>query len=312
MDDYTRRTRAYLEQLYAGPPPGWGEYVPHAPVQGFRPQSRYLGTYAHTYFVLQHLGRYEFASCLDVGAGEGFLGALIERIFGAKVTAVDLSLRACRRAQEARLSAVCAEALLLPFSDQSFDVVVSLNTLEHVPDVAQAYEELCRVARSVVVIGMPRARRGQQSESPQTPHAHVSLFTRRQMQLMFGPQARLCGSLSFLARTLYPLVAEDDVRSNDRYRWLGRPPWSWVYGALHTAGRVVPRHRSVAWLCRIEALLSHVLPWWTYETVIVRELAGARRRRPPLAPRVILRALLSEDPLLPLHRGPSANHRLGR
>lgn len=298
MDDYTRRTRAWLEQLYAGPPPGWGDYAPHTPMRGFSPQARYLGTYAHTYAVLRHLGRYEFESCLDVGGGEGFLGALVRRIFRAQVTTVDLALQACRRARQARVSAVCAEALALPFSEGSFDVVLSVNTLEHVPEVAEAYRELCRVARCLVVIGIPPARRGQRSELPDTPHAHVSLLPRPQMQLVFGPEARLCGSLSFLCRVLYPFVAEDDVRTAERYRWLSRPPWSWVYGALHGAGRRVDRRRSVAWLCRVESFVSHVFPWWTYETLIVRELGGARRRSRPLGSDAILRELLSSEPLV--------------
>jgi SAM-dependent methyltransferase len=298
MDDYTRRTRDWLEAIYAGPPEGFGAYAPHSPVHGFAPLGRFLGTYAHTFSVLRHLADYEFRTCLDVGAGEGFLSALIERVFSARAIALDLAWQAARRARTVGLAAVCGEAVRLPFADASFDAVVSVNTLEHVPELALAYAELCRVARAVVIVGLPHARRGVTSEPPTSPHAHVSVLPRRAMARLFGAQARLCGSLSVLCRPLYPLLAADDVRLYERYAWLAHPPWRWVYEALRAAGGLIERRRGVAWLCRTEWWLSHLCPWWTYETVVVCTFPEARRRQPPLPTRRILAELLAERPLV--------------
>jgi len=55
------------------------------------------------------------------------------------------------------LTPVIADATLLPFSDGAFDVVVSIDTLEHIPAERRAdlVKELVRVARKHVVIGVP-------------------------------------------------------------------------------------------------------------------------------------------------------------
>ncbi len=298
MDEYTRRTRQWLEQIYTGPPPGFGEYRPHSPVHGFEPCARFLGTYAHVFFVLQHLARYEFRTCLDVGTGEGFLAGMIQRVFGAEVIGLDLAVAACRRAARINLPVVCGEAVHLPFADQSVDVAVSLNTLEHLPRVEPAFAELCRVARCLVILGLPHARRGEKKDSNQTPHGHLSLLSRREMQWVFGTSARLCGSLSYFARPFYPLAAEDDVRATERYAWLQRHPWRWPYALLRRAGSQLERRRALAWLCRIESFLSHLFPWWTYETVVVCSLPAARRRSRPFPARKILHELLSSKPLV--------------
>jgi SAM-dependent methyltransferase len=42
---------------------------------------------------------------------------------------------------------VQGDAQLLPFADEAFDIVVSCETIEHVPDVKSALREMWRVAR---------------------------------------------------------------------------------------------------------------------------------------------------------------------
>ena len=43
----------------------------------------------------------------------------------------------------------------LPFRDRSFDTVVAFDILEHLDNVHYAFDELCRVARRHVIIGLP-------------------------------------------------------------------------------------------------------------------------------------------------------------
>ena len=45
----------------------------------------------------------------------------------------------------------------LPFSDESFDVVVAMDVLEHTDDIYKAFEELCRVSRKFVLVTLPNA-----------------------------------------------------------------------------------------------------------------------------------------------------------
>lgn len=292
MDEYTRQTRAWLEEIYAGPPPGFGPYVPHSPIHGLSLRAQYLGTYVHLYAVLRQLSKYEFSSVLDVGAGEGFLTRVIEDIFGAHCVAVDLSLQACRRARERVRDVVSADATQLPFQAKAIDVVVSVNTLEHIRPIQEAVSELRRVARNLLVVALPHTRTGTERELPVTPHAHVSMLTRAEMHLLFGPRARIYPSLSRIVRPLYAFLAEDDIREQPRYRWLARPPWNAMYTLARAVGRALPRRTMLRWLCQVEYVFAQLLPWWTYESIVVVELEQARPRKPRVSSRRLLEVLL--------------------
>lgn len=83
---------------------------------------------------------------LDIGCGTGAMSTLLAR-HGA-VTSADfspLALSYCRRRGLRKLCA--ADAMRLPFRDMSFDVVVALDILEHLPDDAAALREFARVLR---------------------------------------------------------------------------------------------------------------------------------------------------------------------
>lgn len=291
MDSYTARTREWLDAIYEGPP--GVPYVPHSPVHGFDPQSRYVGTYCHLFAVLSEMGRYEFTSCLEVGVGEGFLADAIRRVFGVPVVGVDLSHRVCRRAGEFfGLPAAVGEACHLPFRDQSVDLVVSINTLEHIADIGAAWAELQRVARGVVIAGLPHARREGERESADEPHAHVSLLTRAEMKATFGPRAHVRGSLSRLARPLYAVAARDDISTRPGYEALRRPWLRTAYAVARGVGRGLDRRRTVGWLCRLEDRLSRRWPGATFESIVVADSMGSRRRVRPVGPERILPALL--------------------
>lgn len=45
----------------------------------------------------------------------------------------------------------------LPFEDREADIVVALDVLEHTDDIFHAFSELCRTARSHVVVTLPNA-----------------------------------------------------------------------------------------------------------------------------------------------------------
>jgi ubiquinone/menaquinone biosynthesis C-methylase UbiE len=91
------------------------------------------------------------ARVLDVGCGTGALTeALVERVGGARVSAVDPSepfVEACRsRAPEADVRVGRAEAL--PFEDGSYDAVLSQLVVNFLPDVPQGMAEMRRVTRT--------------------------------------------------------------------------------------------------------------------------------------------------------------------
>lgn len=97
---------------------------------------------------------------LDMATGTGRAALALARR-GATVTGVDASREmltvARNRAAEAGLSVAFAEgdAHALTYPDRTFDAVVCLRMLMHVPDWRQALSELCRVSRQRLVIDYP-------------------------------------------------------------------------------------------------------------------------------------------------------------
>jgi ubiquinone/menaquinone biosynthesis C-methylase UbiE len=95
---------------------------------------------------------------LEVGVGEGEVFERVrERWSGVPYAAVDLpdaSLAADWRRRG--LAGTFADIGRLPFPDASFDLVLAIEVLEHVPDPALAVDELARVARHHLVLSVPR------------------------------------------------------------------------------------------------------------------------------------------------------------
>lgn len=102
---------------------------------------------------IQRIAIQEGERVLDIGSGPGFLAAMIADQTGpnGKVVGVDISQqmvdRASRRNRRAWLSYQCADAATLPFEDNSFDVIVSTQVAEYVPDVEAFSSEVFRVLR---------------------------------------------------------------------------------------------------------------------------------------------------------------------
>jgi SAM-dependent methyltransferase len=86
---------------------------------------------------------------LEIGCGSGAFAKYLSNQ-GADLTAADFSPRAVELATKllaGRAQTVVADVQSLPFPDESFDLVVSLETLEHVPDPDRGLAELVRVTR---------------------------------------------------------------------------------------------------------------------------------------------------------------------
>jgi len=96
-------------------------------------------------------------SVLDAGCGEGETIARLRDTLGERVAAIDI-LDECVAFTRDRLPFVDARQASvyeLPFEDDAFDLVLSLEVLEHLDSPAAALRELGRVARRDLVLSVP-------------------------------------------------------------------------------------------------------------------------------------------------------------
>jgi ubiquinone/menaquinone biosynthesis C-methylase UbiE len=104
--------------------------------------------------VREKIGSVQGLRVLEVACGRGGFVRELARA-GAQVSGCDFSMSALAVAQAriarlndgARADLIQGDAQSLPFGSESFDLIVSCETIEHVPNVRSALREMWRVAR---------------------------------------------------------------------------------------------------------------------------------------------------------------------
>ncbi len=178
MNTYTQTIKKWLDERFKKTDEA-GIYFAHQPIYGFRKGHSEYGVivrYIITYQILRALSHFKFDSLLDVGGAEGYKAALIGSLLKKKVLSCDISSEACNRAKEIyNIDTRQVDINELPFDDNSFDVVLCSETLEHVPDFQQAVNELIRVCRKAVVITVPHEpeTKIRRNIEKKIPHAHI-------------------------------------------------------------------------------------------------------------------------------------------
>ena len=99
------------------------------------------------------------ATVLEVGSGGIGIGPYLKR----KVVGIDIHFE---KPYHPLLTRVKGEATKLPFENESFDIVVSMDMLEHIPTKKRgdAVREIVRVAKSLVIIGVPCGEEAQEDD----------------------------------------------------------------------------------------------------------------------------------------------------
>jgi SAM-dependent methyltransferase len=109
--------------------------------------------------ILELVGGTGARRILDVGCGEGFtMRELREGGVQAAMVGIDFSPGALAWNQAhhmAQSPLKVADVHHLPFQDHSFDLVLCLEVLEHLPDSALGLRELLRVSRDYVLVSVP-------------------------------------------------------------------------------------------------------------------------------------------------------------
>jgi SAM-dependent methyltransferase len=104
------------------------------------------------------LGTWRGDSALDVGGGHAQLTRLLlDRFRNVVVVGSDARSLARVRRRYPSCATATGDLLALPFASGSFDLVVAVRLLPHVLSWPRLVAELCRVARSIVIVDYPRA-----------------------------------------------------------------------------------------------------------------------------------------------------------
>lgn len=160
----------------------------------------------------EHIARYRWAAgfcsgrrVLDAGCGVGYGCEMLLSAGAAEVVGIDNSSAALELARSSVSGSVRWElgnVASLPYDDDSFDVVVCFEVIEHVDEQEQALDELARVLRSdgLLFISSPNRDR----YVPGNPH-HRHEYTRSEFQETLDarfPVARIISQHVMLASVI--------------------------------------------------------------------------------------------------------------
>lgn len=154
----TRRIQSFYDESSSLWEQVWGEHMHHGyygPDGQNKPQSPQEAQRILIEKILAWAGVETLQSLLDVGCGIGGSTLYLASKYRATATGITLSpiqaARATARAANAGLQDhvqfQVADALAMPFADNSFDLVWSLESGEHMPDKQQFLRECCRVLK---------------------------------------------------------------------------------------------------------------------------------------------------------------------
>lgn len=138
----------------------------------------------------------ELSSCegdtaIDVGTRDGHFARLLADRF-PRVTALDLARPVI---PDRRISCVAGDVRKLPFEDNSFDLVVCAEVLEHIPptDLRDACRELARITRRRLLIGVPYKQDTRVGRTTclscgahNPPWGHVNRFDEAKLRRLFA------------------------------------------------------------------------------------------------------------------------------
>jgi ubiquinone/menaquinone biosynthesis C-methylase UbiE len=134
----------------------------------------------------EHVYRYAFACrfvkgkrVLDVACGEGYGSASLQQAGAANVIGIDVSPETCEHArQKYGVDARCASAEKIRLPNNSIDIVVSFETIEHLPNPLRFLDECARVLApgGRLIISTPNKGLYRAPNEPQNPF-HCSEMT---------------------------------------------------------------------------------------------------------------------------------------
>jgi SAM-dependent methyltransferase len=100
----------------------------------------------------------QIESILDAGCGEGFtMNKLIENKIGRKTEGIEYSKEAVFLGKKfyPKLNIKQASIYNLPYKENSFDLIICTEVIEHLEDPKKALQEMLRVSKKYLIISVP-------------------------------------------------------------------------------------------------------------------------------------------------------------
>ncbi len=178
-------------------------------------------------FVLEHVQRYQFATqfvngktVLDLGCGEGYGTKILKDAGANQVIGVDINQEVIKQARKdyssRGISFRAGDAQGLELKDESFDLVVSLELIEHLQNYQQYLQEVKRVLKSpgIFVLSTPN----KDNYRGQTSPFHIKEFSLEELQKIL---AALFQKVEiFGQKIINPQIVVSEKRFFNYYQWL--------------------------------------------------------------------------------------------
>lgn len=118
-------------------------------------------------FASQHAGK----TILDLGCGYGAY-SLALAAEGRQCVGAEINMKYLASASTSGLPVVAVDSVL-PFPDRSFDTVILLEVIEHVPQLESILKEAFRVARGNVLVTVPNAENLDRLQENDVTYGHM-------------------------------------------------------------------------------------------------------------------------------------------
>ena len=141
---------------------------------------------------------------LDVGCG---MGDLLEKFPRRQRRGIDISEDYLKIGRKRRLPVSYGEAEDIPFPDDSFEVVLATDILEHVFDLNAVVKELVRASRKFIIVRVPYME-NVWWDSPPYKFVHVRIFDEGTLRLLFDPIMGCTVRECFQSENVLHLVAQ--------------------------------------------------------------------------------------------------------
>ena len=159
MKKFYSSSRKYMKQLKSHGLSEYGKYVEKI-IENAPPKSRVL----------------------DVGCGVGQVSNYLAEK-GFEATGIDISPLFVKEARKnGKAKFISADTTKLPFEDESFDAVISAETLEHIPEPEKALSEMARVLKKKGIIALRFPNRHSKIEN------FVTLLVRKPLFKIVNPK----------------------------------------------------------------------------------------------------------------------------